>query len=93
MTIKTILNFTHKSIVFIINLVIDFYKRLISPYLPNACRFEPTCSVYMKEAIRIHGILKGTYLGVKRILRCHPWGKAGFDPVPQKPTNTNKKAN
>ena len=59
---------------------------MISPFLPNACRFEPTCSAYMKEAIQVHGIFKGIYLGVKRILRCHPWGESGFDPVPPKQT-------
>jgi putative membrane protein insertion efficiency factor len=68
----------------IITLLIEAYKKLISPFLPNACRFEPTCSVYMKEAIQIHGIFKGLYLGIRRILRCHPWGESGFDPVPQK---------
>ena len=58
------------------------YKRWISPLLPPACRFEPTCSVYMYEAIRKRGIFPGVYLGIKRLLRCHPFCAGGFDPVP-----------
>ena len=58
-----------------------FYKRFISPWLPPACRFEPTCSVYAIEAIETHGWY-GAWLAVKRILRCHPFCKGGFDPVP-----------
>lgn len=61
-----------------------FYKRGISPYLPTACRFQPTCSEYMIEALEKYGIFYGLYLGIKRILRCHPWGGSGFDPVPDK---------
>jgi len=60
------------------------YKKLVSPLLPNACRFEPTCSEYMIEALEKHGIICGLYLGIRRVLRCHPWGKSGYDPVPQK---------
>ncbi len=62
------------------------YQRFISPMLPNVCRFRPTCSEYFIEALQIHGILKGSLLGIKRILRCHPWGGSGFDPVPPKKT-------
>ncbi len=62
------------------------YKYAISPMLPQACRFEPTCSRYALEAIETHGALKGLWLGIRRILRCHPitWlgGGAGYDPVP-----------
>ena len=65
---------------------IRFYKRFLSPWLPTGCRFEPTCSVYAMDAIRIHGPGKGLWLAVKRLLRCHPitWlgGSSGFDPVP-----------
>jgi uncharacterized protein len=59
-----------------------FYKRYISPLLPRACRFEPTCSVYMYQAIKRKGILKGLALGAKRLLRCNPFCAGGFDPVP-----------
>ena len=71
-------------------LMVKLYQNLISPILPKACRYEPTCSEYMIEAIKIHGIIKGIYLGTKRLLRCHPWGGSGYDPVP--PVNTESKA-
>jgi hypothetical protein len=58
------------------------YKRFISPCLPHACRFEPTCSVYMYQAIQKKGLFKGIYLGVRRLLRCHPFCEGGIDPVP-----------
>ncbi|MEC4050753.1 membrane protein insertion efficiency factor YidD [Flavobacterium sp. SUN046] len=64
--------------------LIRFYQEAISPFTPAACRFEPTCSSYFLEALKIHGLLKGSYLGIKRILSCHPWGKSGYDPVPKK---------
>lgn len=63
-------------------LPVRFYQRCISPLTPPACRYTPTCSQYMIEAIEKHGALKGFYLGVRRILRCHPWGGYGYDPVP-----------
>lgn len=58
------------------------YQRYISPLTPPACRFTPTCSRYAVEALRKHGALKGSWLAVRRILRCHPWGGSGYDPVP-----------
>jgi putative membrane protein insertion efficiency factor len=60
------------------------YKRLISPLLPSACRFYPTCSDYMREAIAVHGPAQGVWLGVKRLARCHPLHAGGFDLVPAK---------
>ena len=60
---------------------LQLYKTLISPFLPPACRFEPTCSTYMMEAVEKYGALKGTWMGVKRILRCQPFCKGGYDPV------------
>ena len=61
---------------------LDLYKRFLSPLLPSACRFYPTCSVYMREAIVIHGSAKGVWLGLKRLSRCHPLHEGGCDPVP-----------
>ena len=61
---------------------LKFYKRFISPCLPPVCRFEPTCSVYMREAIEKKGLVKGIFLGVRRLLKCHPFNEGGFDPVP-----------
>jgi uncharacterized protein len=62
--------------------ILEFYKRFLSPLLPRACRFEPTCSVYMYQAIQKKGILKGLYLGARRLLRCNPFCTGGLDPVP-----------
>jgi putative membrane protein insertion efficiency factor len=62
--------------------LIRFYQVAVSPYTPTACRFHPTCSQYALEALKKHGILKGGLLSLKRILRCHPWGGKGHDPVP-----------
>lgn len=58
------------------------YKRWISPMLPHACRFVPTCSEYAVEAVERHGALRGSWLAVTRLLRCHPLARAGYDPVP-----------
>lgn len=63
-------------------LFIRGYRTLISPMLPRSCRFYPTCSAYATEAITRHGAIKGSYLSIRRILKCHPWGGSGFDPVP-----------
>ncbi|QQA01062.1 membrane protein insertion efficiency factor YidD [Treponema peruense] len=62
--------------------LIRFYQVFISPLFPPSCRFTPTCSQYAMEAIRKHGPLKGFYLAVKRIIRCNPFNKGGYDPVP-----------
>ena len=61
------------------------YKRLVSPFLPPACRFHPTCSEYAAQAIEAHGALKGSALAGGRLLRCNPWSAGGFDPVPPAP--------
>ena len=65
-------------------LLIRFYQTAISPFTPATCRFEPTCSSYFIEALKVHGFFYGIFLGVKRILSCHPWGNSGYDPVPEK---------
>ena len=63
-------------------LLVRFYRICISPLKPATCRFTPTCSAYAIEALRKHGPIKGLYLTIKRLLRCHPWGGSGYDPVP-----------
>lgn len=63
-------------------LPILFYKACISPYTPPSCRYTPTCSEYALQALRKHGPVKGLWLAVKRIMRCHPFGGSGYDPVP-----------
>lgn len=63
--------------------LLRFYKKRISPLgIGNHCRFEPTCSIYMYEAVERYGCLKGVWLGIKRLNRCHPFGGSGYDPVP-----------
>ncbi|GFI54169.1 putative membrane protein insertion efficiency factor [Alistipes sp.] len=63
-------------------LLVRFYQVGISPLKPPSCRFTPTCSQYALEALRKHGPIRGTWLAVRRLLRCHPWGGSGYDPVP-----------
>lgn len=63
-------------------LPIRFYQGAISPLFPPVCRFTPTCSQYAVEAIMRHGVVKGSWLALRRIARCHPWGGSGYDPVP-----------
>lgn len=62
-------------------LLLAFYKRAISPWLPAACRYYPTCSEYMMQAVERYGALRGVWMGLKRLLRCHPLARGGFDPV------------
>ena len=63
---------------------LKFYKKNISPSLPRACRYMPTCSEYAYEAIAVHGVIKGFFLSLYRVLRCNPFSKGGYDPVPLK---------
>lgn len=62
--------------------LLRFYKRFISPLLPPMCRFEPTCSVYTMQAVEKYGVVRGVWLGIRRLLRCHPFNPGGWDPVP-----------
>ena len=62
--------------------IVRLYQLVVSPYLPSSCRYHPTCSQYGIEALRKHGALKGGWLALRRIARCHPWGRGGYDPVP-----------
>lgn len=71
-----------KYLIELLILPIRFYQKFISPMFPSSCRYYPTCSSYAIEALRKHGIFKGSYLAIKRILSCHPWGGSGHDPVP-----------
>jgi putative membrane protein insertion efficiency factor len=73
-----------KLISYILIGLVKFYQGAISPLLPSSCRYTPSCSQYMIDALRIHGPFKGLNMGLKRISRCHPWGGSGWDPVPPK---------
>ena len=66
----------------IVALPVSAYRLLLSPWVGHACRFQPTCSAYALEALERHGALRGSWLTVRRIGRCHPWGGWGYDPVP-----------
>ena len=65
--------------------LISFYKKSLSPHLPAACRYTPTCSLYAFSAIERFGALRGGWMGLKRVLRCNPFSKGGYDPVPELP--------
>nr|WP_297310134.1 membrane protein insertion efficiency factor YidD [uncultured Flavobacterium sp.] len=71
-----------KIIIYPFIFLIRFYQVCISPFTPSACRFSPTCSTYTLQALKKHGLIKGGWLGIKRIASCHPWGKSGYNPVP-----------
>ncbi|MGQ0742079.1 MAG: membrane protein insertion efficiency factor YidD [Alphaproteobacteria bacterium] len=77
-----------RGAVWLLSLPIYIYRYIISPVLPPACRYQPSCSVYALEALRVHGPIKGAWLAARRLTRCHPveWlgGSSGYDPVPAK---------
>jgi len=70
-----------KSVSFVLILLAKIYQLIISPMIPNACRYTPTCSAYFIEAVQKYGPFKGGWMGLQRIGRCHPWGGHGHDPV------------
>ncbi|NOY47548.1 MAG: membrane protein insertion efficiency factor YidD [Chlorobi bacterium] len=75
-----------KILIFPFIFLVKVYQTLISPLTPATCRFQPTCSHYTVEALKKHGLFYGGRLAIKRIFSCHPWGKSGYDPVPEKQT-------
>ena len=79
---RTIVSFFSRCFVWVLLLPIRFYRAFISPLLPPSCRYTPTCSEYAMIALKKHGVFKGLWLSVKRIMRGHPWGGSGYDPVP-----------
>tara|TARA_B100000029_G_scaffold437639_1_gene452959 strand:- start:135 stop:425 length:291 start_codon:yes stop_codon:yes gene_type:complete len=95
MDLKKLNNKMSKIIISIFILIIKFYKFFISPILGNKCRYLPTCSDYFIDSLKIHGLLKGFYVGLKRILSCHPikvlGGGSGLDLVPSKKNNLKEK--
>lgn len=74
----------NKVLIFPFVVMIRFYQYCISPWLGKNCRYTPTCSHYTLQALKTHGLIKGGWLSMKRILSCHPWGGHGYDPVPPK---------
>ncbi|WP_040473789.1 membrane protein insertion efficiency factor YidD [Flavobacterium frigoris] len=79
----------NKILIFPFLVLVRLYQLIISPLTPASCRFEPTCSSYMVEALKVHGLFYGGFLGLKRIVSCNPWGKTGYDPVPKKKCSHN----
>ena len=84
------LNTMERIIARAMEMPVHFYRYAISPLLPPSCRYTPTCSQYAIEALRLHGPLRGSWLAIRRILRCHPWGGSGYDPVPPRPDQQNR---
>lgn len=82
-------NLIGRSMQYLLIKAVQLYRLLISPWFPPTCRFHPSCSHYAITAIQIHGPLSGSWLAVKRLLRCHPWGGHGYDPVPPKKTDSD----
>jgi putative membrane protein insertion efficiency factor len=71
-----------KALAWPLIIIVRFYRLAISPWLGTNCRFQPSCSAYIIEALQVHGVLKGSGLAARRLARCHPWGSSGYDPVP-----------
>ncbi len=79
---KYLIDAVKKALVLLLILPVKFYQMAISPLLPSSCRYTPTCSTYTIQALKKHGPVRGMFLSIKRISRCHPWGGHGHDPVP-----------
>jgi len=82
--IDSVSHFLKQLISAVLRTLVLAYRYLISPVLPGSCRYHPTCSEYSLEALERHGPFKGSWLTLKRLARCQPWGHSGFDPVPEK---------
>jgi len=82
--LKKVIDWIRWILIRILMVPVYIYKYVISPMTPASCRHIPSCSEYAIEALKIHGPIKGIYLGTRRILKCHPWGTHGYDPVPPK---------
>jgi len=82
--LKKVIDWIRWILIRILMVPVYVYKYVISPMTPASCRHIPSCSEYAIEALKIHGPIKGIYLGTRRILKCHPWGTHGYDPVPPK---------
>lgn len=80
---KKVLRILKKFIGYVFLIPIYIYRYGISPFTPASCRHTPTCSEYFIDAVKIHGPFRGSWMGIKRISRCHPWGTHGYDPVPK----------
>ena len=72
-----------KILIYPLTFIIKVYQNLISPHTAQSCRFQPTCSNYALQALKKHGLFKGSFLSFKRIIKCHPWSKGGIDSVPE----------
>ena len=90
---QCVAKFILKLLSWVLLIPVYFYKYAISPITPASCRHVPTCSQYALEAVKIHGPFKGFWLATKRIVKCHPWGTHGYDPVPGKGQIKVKKIN
>jgi len=82
--LKSIVNYISTAVKWVLIKLVRLYQLTLSPLLGQNCRHFPTCSSYTIEAIEEWGPMKGVWLGIKRILKCHPWGTSGYDPVPKK---------
>jgi putative membrane protein insertion efficiency factor len=83
-------NVVSKSLAWPLIQLVRLYRIAISPWLGGNCRFDPTCSSYAIDALQIHGVVKGSWLAIKRMGRCHPWGGSGYDPVPKIPEDIDE---